>query len=452
MPKDLTQDWLNWIFENIQRGCDRNELLDILLKEDFDLTQSKIALGFELSKANISADPLSETGQYNLSKDHISASPIESVSAEIYEVSDFLSAEECQLLIDQIKSTLRPSTIATSGEYDHSYRTSSTCDLGNINNPYVDEINRRICNFIGIDPSYGETLQGQHYLEGQEFKEHTDYFEGSQLLEHDNGRGQRTYTFMIYLNDVNKGGTTEFHKLSKIFKPERGKALIWNNLNDDGTTNENTIHQAHPIIDGEKTIITKWFRQASNGLKSHEDLNKHIKTYTKKGFKKDKLDANLFEKLKLFYMNSLNNFKDEFVEGEFIHSEEKAVPSTLLDLTDTLKEEIHGSLQKPLEKWSRIELNPTYVYGIRDYKKGAVLVPHRDRKNTHIISAIINIAQDIDEEWPLIIEDHYYRKHKVYLEPGEIIFYESARLLHGRPDPLKGRSYANIFCHFSPKS
>ena len=176
--------------------------MDILLKEDFDLTQSKIALGFELSKANVSADPLSETGQYNLLKDHISASPIESVSAEIYEVKDFLSGEECQLLIDQIKSTLRPSTIATSGEYDHSYRTSSTCDLGNLNNPYVDEINRRICNFIGIDPSYGETLQGQHYLEGQEFKEHTDYFEGSQLLEHDNGRGQRTYTFMIYLNDV----------------------------------------------------------------------------------------------------------------------------------------------------------------------------------------------------------------------------------------------------------
>ena len=46
-------------------------------------------------------------------------------------------------------------------------------------------------------------------------------------------------------------------------------------------------------------------------------------------------------------MNSLNNFKDEFVEGEFIHSEEKAVPSTLLDLTDALKE-IHGSLQKHL--------------------------------------------------------------------------------------------------------
>ena len=257
---------------------------------------------------------------------------------------------------------------------------------------------------------------------------------------------------MIYLNDVNKGGTTEFHKLSKIFKPERGKALIWNNLNDDGTTNENTIHQAHPIIDGEKTIITKWFRQASNGLKAHEELNKHVKTYTKKGFKKAKLDENLYEKLKLFYINSLDNFKDEFVEGEFIQSEETAVPSTLLDLTDALKEEIHSSLQKPLEKWSRIELNPTYVYGIRDYKKGAVLVPHRDRKNTHIISAIINIAQDIDEEWPLIIEDHYYRKHKVYLEPGEIIFYESARLLHGRPDPLKGRSFANIFCHFSPKS
>ena len=93
-------------------------------------------------------------------------------------------------------------------------------------------------------------------------------------------------------------------------------------------------------------------------------------------------------------------------------------------------------MQKPLEKWSRIELNPTYVYGIRDYKKGAVLVPHRDRKNTHIISAIINIAQDIDEEWPLIIEDHYYRKC-TSLFRSEIIFYESARLLTRQARSIK---------------
>ena len=126
------------------------------------------------------------------------------------------------------------------------------------------------------------------------------------------------------------------------------------------------------------------------------------------------------------------------------------MPSTLLELNDDLKKEIHESLKRPLEKWSGSRLEPTFVYGIRDYKKGAVLVPHRDREKTHIISAIINIHKDLDKDWPLMIEDHFYRKHLIYLEPGEVVFYESARLLHGRPEPLIGRSFANIFCHFTP--
>ena len=84
------------------------------------------------------------------------------------------------------------------------------------------------------------------------------------------------------------------------------------------------------------------------------------------------------------------------------------------------------------------------------YQEGSLLIPHRDRENTHIISAIINVDQEVEEEWPLIIEDHFYRKHEVVLKPGEVIYYESATLLHGRPVPLNGKSFANIFCHFMP--
>ena len=93
---------------------------------------------------------------------------------------------------------------------------------------------------------------------------------------------------------------------------------------------------------------------------------------------------------------------------------------------------------------------PTFVYGIRVYREGSVLNSHRDQLKTHIISAIINIDQDVEEAWPLVIEDNFYRKHNVFLEPGEIVFYESGRLLHGRPIPLKGTKFANIFCHFMP--
>ena len=451
MQKDLTQEWLNWIFENIQRGCDKNDLLQTLLKEGFSQSQSKIALGL-----NLSADDLVEVKQsQEEAKEYstnylISAERIPDVSAEIYEVGSFLSQDECDLLINEIKSALRPSTIASEGEFDSTYRTSSTCDLGNKNNPFLKEIDRRISDFVGIGASYGETLQGQHYTENQEFKAHTDYFEGSQLLEHDGGRGQRTYTFMIYLNEVEQGGETEFLRLNKTFSPTQGTALIWNNLNEDGTPNENTMHQAHPVEKGKKTIITKWFRQVSLNAEPKLDLNKHIKTFTEEGFKKDRLDDELFKKIKYFYDTESSKFKEEFVAGNFIQSDETNVPSELLDLTDDLRSEIHASLKGPLEEWSQCNLEPTFVYGIRDYKQGAVLIPHRDRKNTHIISAIINVAKDLDQDWPLVIEDHFYRKHEVFLEPGEIIYYESARLLHGRPYPMQGRSFANIFCHFTP--
>ena len=36
------------------------------------------------------------------------------------------------------------------------------------------------------------------------------------------------------------------------------------------------------------------------------------------------------------------------------------------------------------------------------------------------------------------------------MEPGEMILYESHSVVHGRPFPLKGKFYANVFIHFEP--
>ena len=159
----------------------------------------------------------------------------------------------------------------------------------------------------------------------------------------------------------------------------------------------------------------------------------------------------MFEKIKSFYKSNLEKNKPEFVEGGYVEIQETGeYGSDVIELPDELREGIHNSLKHQLEAWSKTELIPTFVYGIRVYKKGSVLVPHRDKLKTHIISAIINVDQDVDEAWPLVIEDNYYRIHQVFLKPGEVIFYESARLDHGRPIPLKGNKFANIFCHFMP--
>lgn len=38
----------------------------------------------------------------------------------------------------------------------------------------------------------------------------------------------------------------------------------------------------------------------------------------------------------------------------------------------------------------------------------------------------------------------------VTMKPGDMVLYESGSLIHGRPFPLIGRSFANIFIHFEP--
>ena len=37
------------------------------------------------------------------------------------------------------------------------------------------------------------------------------------------------------------------------------------------------------------------------------------------------------------------------------------------------------------------------------------------------------------------------------MKPGQIFFYESAKLAHGRPTTLQGDYSAHIFAHFRPK-
>ena len=374
--------------------------------------------------------------------------------AEIYSIDDFLNPEETKEVISIIKTRLRPSTIASGeGETDQGYRTSKTCDLGNLENKLLKDIDRRICNFLGIDHKFSEVIQGQFYEVGEEFKAHTDFFEKDQMQEYGGDRGQRTYTFMIYLNDVEEGGETEFLNLKRTFKPKTGSAIAWNNLTEDGLVNSNTMHQAHPVIKGNKAVITKWFREKKGNEIFKKTGTIKNESYTKEGFKKVKFNEALFSEIVKFYTQNKKEDQNEHIDGNFVYiPKSKKEASKLIELPTGLKEKIHSELKDPLEQWSGISLEPTFVYGIRIYQDGAVLVPHRDRENTHIISAIINIDQEVNKDWPLVIEDHFFRKHEVTLKPGEVIYYESAKLLHGRPQPLDGKYFANVFCHYMPRN
>ena len=62
----------------------------------------------------------------------------------------------------------------------------------------------------------------------------------------------RHLVFMTYLNDVKKGGETEWYYQKLKVKPEKGLTFIWG---ADWTF----VHKGHTTFDEDKYIITGWF-------------------------------------------------------------------------------------------------------------------------------------------------------------------------------------------------
>lgn len=291
----MNDQWVNWTRHNLDAGCDIGEIKSILRKNGFSDTE--IATAVAAKKVGISKrlknkfNKKTQASERNIEKHrHGSKSRIAQPNVNYQEMSepaivrnslvqrieddriqlfvldDFLSSDECRAVIEQIELNLRPSTI-TSGKDKSKFRTSSTCDLGLIESKIITRIDKKISRALGVHLSWSETIQGQKYEVGQEFKAHTDYFEpnSDEFERYADGLGQRTWTFMVYLNNTPKGGETRFTALNKTFIPKAGQAVIWNNLNVIGEPNANTMHHGMPVLEGTKKIITKWFRDKGKG-------------------------------------------------------------------------------------------------------------------------------------------------------------------------------------------
>ena len=48
--------------------------------------------------------------------------------------------------------------------------------------------------------------------------------------------------------------------------------------------------------------------------------------------------------------------------------------------------------------------------------------------------------------------NHLGEKKKIFLKPGEMLLYESAKMPHGRQFPLNGEFYDNLFVHYRFKN
>ena len=186
---------------------------------------------------------------------------VDHAEAQLYLYQGFLSAADCNTMIAKIDADAVPSTLYK-GTEPEGFRTSYSCHL-NRWDAFISKVEARMSDVLGIDNTYAETMQGQRYQVGQEFKAHHDFFHPTQDYWAHEGRsgGQRSWTAMIFLNEPEEGGTTEFPHLGLGVRPQAGMMLIWNNVKPDGTLNYKTLPTGTPVVRGVKHVITKWYRQ-----------------------------------------------------------------------------------------------------------------------------------------------------------------------------------------------
>lgn len=188
-------------------------------------------------------------------------------SPNIVVLGGFLDKDVCGDLIDLARPRMKRSSVVhhAEGVRIDEARTSSGCHFQRGEVALVADIEQRIAELTGIPVENGEGLQVLHYLPGQHYVPHWDYFPPESPSSADIVRpelgGQRVATFIAYLNTVPFGGETEFPRAGVKVAAVQGNACFFSYCTADGQLDPLTLHSGNAVIDGEKWIAVKWLRE-----------------------------------------------------------------------------------------------------------------------------------------------------------------------------------------------
>jgi prolyl 4-hydroxylase len=213
---------------------------------------------------------------------------------------DFLGAKECEDLMSVAAADLRRSRV-TDGKLSDGRTSSSTFLTGAKRDvAVVRAVERRVLSAARLAGLVAEERAGAEgheraRLAGAEPMQVVRYDRGQMYTAHyDNKQGcvRRAATFMMYLTDVDAGGATHFPKAVPRGEerrrpqkspasasvedpdattlespgrggvrvwPKRGRALVFWSVRG-GAEDAWSLHEAEPVVEGEKWIATKWLQ------------------------------------------------------------------------------------------------------------------------------------------------------------------------------------------------
>jgi len=192
-----------------------------------------------------------------------------------YKIEDFigvfdevLSKDECQYIIDYFDKMSSLNKVVNSKDYQNINKDRNIARKDDTVFMYYPEVFTLQPTHFCLDmftknfwPCYNQYMEeyqalyqcAKHGFTGLRLQRtppgggfHQWHFENSEF-----GTSSRIVTVMIFLNDVEEGGETEFIYYHKRIKPKAGRLLIW-------PSGYPHTHRGNPPISGLKYIITGW--------------------------------------------------------------------------------------------------------------------------------------------------------------------------------------------------
>ncbi|WP_280397681.1 prolyl hydroxylase family protein [Nocardia carnea] len=181
---------------------------------------------------------------------------------------DIAAPDEMAALIEPAREILKPAKVSgdTGGRVSPG-RTGKNCWIPHNHSELTMRLATRISDIAAIPLTHAESFQVVHYGPGEQYRPHYDAWKadtgrGERCLAR---RGQRLITALLYLNEVEAGGSTSFPKLRLAVRAAPGTLVLFHNCRP-GTNlvDERSLHGGMPVERGEKWAANLWFRERTS--------------------------------------------------------------------------------------------------------------------------------------------------------------------------------------------
>lgn len=142
-------------------------------------------------------------------------------------------------------------------------RTHQAAIVDQWSDPLLTNLMTRISAIVRLPPEHAETSKLIRYDGEQMFDVHFDGYD-----EHGRGRenflkgGQRLFTTICYLNDIEEEGQTAFPNLKIAVRPKLGRVLVFSNaLLGSNKVHPDSAHAGFGSPSGQKWVLTVWWRE-----------------------------------------------------------------------------------------------------------------------------------------------------------------------------------------------